>query len=246
VTPEFLRALRERRSVQAGQIVEYFTDALRSGPVLDYGCGQGLFVGALAARGFEVVGCDVSREVTDGIDPRRFVPLDEPWSIPQGLGLGSVSLLDVLEHSADPARFLRQLRERGARHVLVKVPLATGPLFKIAKAIAHVGHVATIETLFLVGEVAPHALYFTQRGLVRLLERAGFLLASRLSVAEVGADLPSRIRGIPAPPKMTVSILSALGMLMERVSPLWPDTRVFLFDRAPQDPLDSPLGRKGG
>lgn len=231
VTPRFLEALSERRAVQSRHIVDRFRDTLGAGDILDYGCGQGVFVSALAAQGFRAVGCDVSRVVTAGIDPHRFIRLDEPWSIPAGCDFTTVILFDVLEHSPDPAGFIGRLREHGAAHLLVKVPLASGPLFMIARMMARIGYEEIIEKLFLVGEAAPHTSYFTSEGLSRLLANAGFRLAGSLRLAEVGRELPCRIRELPPSWRLVRPVLSGLGWLAEYLSPLWPDTSVFLFDR---------------
>lgn len=231
VTPTFLQALSERRAIQSRQVIDRFRHALDDGRILDYGCGQGVFVNDLVSHGFDVIGCDLSREVTGQIDRRRFIGLDEPWILPAEFDFRTVILFDVLEHSPNPVGLVGQFRDHGARRLLVKVPLASGPLFTAAKALAHAGYRGVIERLFLVGDVSPHVLYFTPNGLSLLMESAGFRLTSRLSLAEVGRELPARVREIPRSWKLLSSLLSGLGQAAEYLSPRWPDTTVFLFDR---------------
>jgi SAM-dependent methyltransferase len=232
VAPAFLQALSERRSIQARQIIDHFRDTLGTAPILDYGCGQGVFVRALASEGFRVVGCDLSQDVTRRIDPRIFVGLDRPWSIPVGVEFDTVILLDVLEHSPDPRDFVARLRSRGARQLLVKVPLASGPLFIAAKAMAWAGYPGVLENLFLVGDVAPHEVYFTARGLRGLLASVGFQSVSHFSLGEVGRELPSRVRDLPPSWRLTRSALTGVGRVVEYLAPVWPDTAVFLFREA--------------
>src|ERR1700730_7691220 len=44
ITPTFLKALSDRRSVQSKDIIRRFKSILEPVPILDYGCGQGIFV----------------------------------------------------------------------------------------------------------------------------------------------------------------------------------------------------------
>src|SRR2546422_537457 len=74
----------------------------------------------------------------------------------------TVVLLDVLEHHPDPAAFLSELR---AEVIVVKTPLVTGPVARAARALARVGRVGPIESLFLIGEANPHRAFFSARGL---------------------------------------------------------------------------------
>lgn len=196
VSPAFLQSLAERRAIQSRLIIRHFQRTLADGPILDYGCGQGVMVKALTDQGFHVMGCDLSFEVTGAIDRGRFITLREPWSLPDGIDFRTVLLLDVLEHTRDPATFIAQLKDRGAQHFLVKVPMAAGPIFLLAKTLALLGSPDMIEKLFLVGDVFPHLLYFSAEGLARLFERSGFRFCSRLPMAEIGGELPRRIRQI--------------------------------------------------
>jgi SAM-dependent methyltransferase len=233
VSPTFLKALGERRLIQAGQMIDHFKRALEDGLILDYGCGQGVFVKALVSRGFNAMGCDLSREVTGGIEASRFIALERPWDIPMGIDFGTVVLLDVLEHSPNAPQFLARLKARGARHILVKVPLAGGPVFLAAKGMSRLGSATLMEKLFLVGDVSPHRLYFTSRGLIRLFEKEGYRLVSRLSFAEIGKELPRRIRQIPPSWKSVSPLVSGVGFFAELLSPVWPDTAAFMFSRIP-------------
>lgn len=82
------------------------------GAMLEIGCGKGLVVAALRARGFDVTGVELatvepvpeaSAHVQAGVDlfhldPRRFTEVR------------TVLLLDVIEHLEDPAAFIDRIR----------------------------------------------------------------------------------------------------------------------------------------
>lgn len=231
VSDAFLQALAARRAIQSEQIILHFRKTLAAGPVLDYGCGQGIFLKALAERGFNASGCDMSRTVTGQIDPRFFHPLSRPWEVPESLVLSTVVLLDVLEHNPDPRNFLETLKAHGARRLIVKVPLASGPMFKMALLFAKAGRPDALERLFLVGDPVPHYVYYTAHGLQQLFHRSGFRLESRLNLAEVGRELPVRVRSIPPGWLAVSALLRGFGRVVEMASRWWPDTSVFLFER---------------
>jgi SAM-dependent methyltransferase len=97
------------------------------GPVLDVGCGGGLFLGVLQERGARVVGLDNSEEAARAAwDQNRVTVLlgdllRAPVS-PESCGV--VTMFHVLEHLPDPAGFLRAAREllRPGGRLVVQVP----------------------------------------------------------------------------------------------------------------------------
>lgn len=97
----------------------------RWGPILDVGCGDGLFFPRLASfgepEGIEPDGALVSRESRERytIHVRPFDEFFQP-----GKRYGLVLLLDVLEHVPEPVRLLRSARDLLADDgvVLVTVP----------------------------------------------------------------------------------------------------------------------------
>jgi SAM-dependent methyltransferase len=109
--------------------VAFVESALRDagGPVLDVGCGGGLFLGVLQERGARVVGLDNSEEAARAAwDQNRVTVLlgdllRAPVS-PESCGV--VTMFHVLEHLPDPAGFLRAAREllRPGGRLVVQVP----------------------------------------------------------------------------------------------------------------------------
>jgi ubiquinone/menaquinone biosynthesis C-methylase UbiE len=82
---------------------------------LDLGCGAGEFTAALARAGADVVGADVAEAALDRARSRhpevefRLVPFDGPLPFADG-SFDLVWSSEVIEHVADTARWLSELR----------------------------------------------------------------------------------------------------------------------------------------
>jgi hypothetical protein len=204
-------------------------DAGASSPVLDYGSGQGAFLAALDATGMDAWGCDLDTDVPMGSTTRNpIIKVQEPWQIPNG-DWGTVVMLDVLEHHPDPGAFLDTL---SCRHLLLKLPTATGPAAAVARVAARLGRSGPLEQLFLAGENAPHYWLATQRGLLSLAQRKGWRIVSQRRLAEVGRELPDRIRPT-VNGFMRRSLMTAVGAATAAVGPVWSDTTLVLLERTP-------------
>jgi SAM-dependent methyltransferase len=133
--------------------------------VLDAGAGQGRFVAAARAAGYEAFGIEPAQR---GLERARQlgVPVDPVTIEAAGIEVGSldaVVLWHVLEHLADPAgaieRIAGWLRPGGG--VLVGVP-------NLGSVQARVGGDRWYHL-----DVPRHRTHFTPAGLARLLERGG-------------------------------------------------------------------------
>jgi SAM-dependent methyltransferase len=109
--------------------VAFVEAALRDagGPVLDVGCGGGLFLGMLQERGARVLGLDNSAEAARAAwaQNRVTVLLGDLLQMPLANGsCGVVTMFHVLEHLPDPAGFLRAAKElmRPGGRLVVQVP----------------------------------------------------------------------------------------------------------------------------
>jgi SAM-dependent methyltransferase len=99
------------------------------GPLLDGGCGGGLFLGMMRRRGFRVLGLDLSREAAAIAWRRQRAPavcaaLDAaPFP---AASLAGLTLFHVLEHVPDPCAYLRAAHELLAPNgrLIVQVPNA--------------------------------------------------------------------------------------------------------------------------
>ena len=229
VTPQFMEALLFRRKLQAQKILLRCGNQLRQGKVLDYGCGPGIFTDFLRSNGIPCIGADLSPISTQTTD---FLKLNTPWEIPAVSDVKTVLLLDVLEHSEHPLQLIQELSSLKTKYFIVKVPLATGPGFRLAHALARTGKFTFLEKLFLVGDIAPHVGYFTRQGLITLFKTGGFQIIDEFKIAEVGSELSRRVRGeYPFGEKIGPIVFSAIGLTAEMISSIWPDTSIFIFEK---------------
>ena len=223
----FVAALKGRRDRQASEVVKMLRDAGASSPVLDYGSGQGAFLAALDATGMDAWGCDLDVDVPMGSNTRNpIIKVQEPWQIPNG-DWGTVVMLDVLEHHPDPGAFLDTLK---CRHLLLKLPTATGPAAAVARLAARLGRSGPLEQLFLSGENAPHYWLATQRGLQSLAASKGWKIVSQRRLPEVGRELPDRIRPT-VNGFVRRSLMTIVGVATAAVGPVWSDTTLVLLER---------------
>ncbi len=133
---------------------------------LDVGCGHGFFLAALKARGIPATGIDLDAAAV--ARARRWFGVDaHEGSLDEKLPLEDPELItafEVLEHQRDPLRLAQQIRDR----------LPPGGWF--AGSVPNAGGVgARLHGTRWRCVTAPrHLVYFNERSLARLLERAGF------------------------------------------------------------------------
>jgi SAM-dependent methyltransferase len=130
--------------------------------ILDIGCGSGLTLKALEARGYPVVGIDAVRTLLERLDGpgRLLVHADVTGELPPSLGtFDAVLLLDVIEHLDDEGPVLAAATERLKPGGLLLVTVPARPdLFSTFDA------------------VQGHRRRYTREALQAVLERAGFIV----------------------------------------------------------------------
>ena len=198
---------RDEESHQA--LVESMVDELASvvaapGPVADIGCGPGAHAVALARRGYDVVGGDISPrmvEVAAGRAARlgveaRFGVLDAGGPLPfEDDALGGAMAIHVIQHLQDPATFIAEIERclRPGGHLLITAPSrSTG-------ALPPQSLYWRVRAAFYT--YVPRVVRFTDsQSLIGLLEHHGFDVvtseadASRVSVLARRSATPSDVR----------------------------------------------------
>jgi SAM-dependent methyltransferase len=158
------------------------------GPVLDVGCGGGLFLRMMRERGFAVLGLDFSADAAAVAWERNGVPmivgsLAETPLAPESCA--AVTMFHVLEHLHDPRAYLaaaRGLLRPGGR-LVVQVPNAASWQFRLLGA-AWTGV-----------DVPRHLIDFRTRDIEALLASCGFQVLRRkhFSLRDNPAGLASSI-----------------------------------------------------
>jgi SAM-dependent methyltransferase len=172
--------------------VRFVTQALRSskanGPLLDVGCGGGLFLGMMRERGHCVVGLDFSREAASVAWRRQQVPtlVAEFGSAPlRGRAFAAITMFHVMEHLYDPGAYVSAARELLAPdgRLIIQVPNAASWQCRL------------LGSAWNGMDVPRHLFDFRDSDLQKLLERAGFEVVRRkyFSLRDNPAGLASSI-----------------------------------------------------
>jgi SAM-dependent methyltransferase len=166
---------RYRRLVLRGHI-RFVERALRGsrarGPLLDVGCGGGLFLGLLRRRGLRVVGLDSSHEAAALAWRHQRAPAvvaDLEQAPFRPASFAAITMSHVLEHLPDPCVYLA----------------AAGRLLQPdGRLVIHVPNAASFQ-FHLLGrrwngvDVPRHLFNYRDRDLVRLLDVMGFEVVRR-------------------------------------------------------------------
>jgi len=124
-----VKSFEDSRWISFRQSVEFRHTAalefIQEGPVLDVGCGDGLFMNMLRIKGIKAVGVDISDEAvkvctTQGLHAEVIASAD---ALPfPDASFEYVVMLDVLEHVYDPVLFLAEARRVSKNYIIVGVP----------------------------------------------------------------------------------------------------------------------------
>jgi SAM-dependent methyltransferase len=158
------------------------------GPLLDVGCGGGLFLGMMRQLGFRVLGLDLAREAAAIAWQQQHVPslcavLDRAPLRPGSLG--GITMFHVLEHLYEPRGYLRAACELLAPdgRLVVQVPNAASWQARL------------LGRSWNGMDVPRHLHDFRDRDIERLLEDCGFQVVRRkyFSLRDNPAGLASSV-----------------------------------------------------
>ena len=145
------------------------------GRLLDVGIGTGLLLHLAREAGFAVQGCEISaaaaqkarEEFEVEVEVGDFLEMTFPEPV------DALTMADVLEHTRDPALFLRHAAEvlRPGGALFVAVPNHRSTLFAVADVLARLPVVEKIARRLYVPN---HYWYFTPATLERLVTSCGF------------------------------------------------------------------------
>src|SRR5467141_152875 len=166
----------------------------RRGRLLDVGCAHGWFLRAAHADRWQVVGIEpdlemarVAAEAGNDVRPGVF-----PAALSRNEKFDAITFHDVFEHLPDVNAALVSCREALVRRglLVINLPDARGPFFRLALALASFGIHRPLERLWQKNFPSPHLSYFTAPLLRRLALKHGFHPV-------YGARLPSvALRGL--------------------------------------------------
>lgn len=172
--------------------VRFVEQALRrsqaQGPLLDVGCGGGLFLGMMREHGFRVLGLDNSVDAASIAWRRQGAPavcgLLEDAPFPAG-SVAGLTMFHVLEHLYDPRAYLIAARHLLARdgRLVVQVPNAASWQFRV------------MGRCWNGVDVPRHLFDFRDRDMEKLLESCGFEVLRRkyFSLRDNPAGLASSV-----------------------------------------------------
>jgi SAM-dependent methyltransferase len=201
--------------------------------LVEIGCADGLFLEMAKGRGYSALGIEPNTRMMGGnprgMDIRKgFFP-----NVLAGIERFDIIALNcVFEHVPEPDRlieaFKRHLQPGGS--VMINVPVASGFMFKLSRALYRMGVRYPFDRLWQKGFVSPHLHYFEKGNLARLFERHGLRLVGETKLALFSLGGIYRRLGLDPNIRFAQRVLS-LGSLYAYypVSRLVPDARAFVF-----------------
>lgn len=165
IDEEYLALLPERRATFEGVMKEVERYA-RKGRILDVGCAEGTLLELARKRGWEVHGVEPNKHLVVWARKHYGLKVVQGSIEQRSLKRNSydvITLLDVIEHVAEPEKFLRRCSEL----------LAPGGLIFISTPdFGSVWSRVMRRKWFYILSI--HVFYFTQQTLSAVLQRAGF------------------------------------------------------------------------
>jgi len=142
------------------------------GPLLDVGCGGGLFLGMMRERGFRITGLDFSWEAAAIAWKKQQAPAlcgDLERSPLRPASFAAVTMFHVVEHLYDPRPYFRAAHQalRAGGRLIVQVPNAASWQFRL------------LGRAWNGVDIPRHLFDYRDRDLERLLEGCGFQVVRR-------------------------------------------------------------------
>jgi SAM-dependent methyltransferase len=169
-------------------VARALADSRARGPLLDVGCGGGLFLGLMRRRGVRVVGLDFSREAAGIAWRRQRVPAlagDLERAPLRAGSFAGITMFHVMEHLYHPGAYLAAARELLAPdgRLVVQVPNAASWQARL------------LGRRWNGADIPRHLTDFRGRDLEKMMESAGFEVLRRkyFSLRDNPAGLASSV-----------------------------------------------------
>lgn len=220
-SPVFLAAIEHTRIRQAQLIIRHLLSLkIDTNFLFDFGAGRCWFLKELGASGAKfLAGTDTSplsiqQMKNMGVE---FIPSKinqgqiSIESGPSSSPVRSISFLDVIEHF-ESAHLLSNIKNSfrafpRLEHLIIKVPISLGSLFKLALVLAKMGMTGPLHQLFQTGTNPPHFHYFSRESLRRLVTQLGFKTVKVIDDVDFDrlSDRMPRLSGWPTPLKFLIN-----------------------------------------
>lgn len=207
----------------------------RGSTLLEIGCADGLFLKLARERnGYQVLGIEPNTKMMGGNPHREEV---RQGFFPEALAdregtFDIIALNCVFEHVPDVDAMIESFKKYLAPggSVMLNVPVASGFMFKVSRALFGVGFAYPFDRLWQKGFVSPHLHYFSTGNLAALLGRHGLRLVAERPL--VLFSLGGLYKRLSLDPNIRMFQRAySLGFLYAYypVSKLAPDARAFVF-----------------
>ena len=211
-----------------------------SGPLLEVGCGAGLFLECANAAGFDARGIEAYEAMArQGIKLGRNIRIGLfPDCLDEKDRFGAVVFNDVFEHLPDVAQLLRTCRRHLPANGLLVInhPNSHGLFFRIATGGHRVGFRGPWERLWQKMFFTPHLHYFSPKSLELLCRAAGFEpVTATIGLKAVSLKgLWSRIKADPDASAFQGMLTFASTILLASIAPLFEsDCILRIFRKTP-------------
>lgn len=200
--------------------------------LLEIGCADGLFLAM--ARDYVALGIEPNARMMQG---NPFAQEIRCGFFPEALGAAElrfdvIALHCVFEHVPDVDAMIESLKLHLAPggSILINVPVSSGLLFRLARALRALGIEYPFDRLWQKGFVSPHLHYFARPSLTRLFASHGLRLVDETPLAFFSLGGIYRRLGLDPSIRLGQRVATLAGLYAYYpLARLLPDARAFVF-----------------
>jgi SAM-dependent methyltransferase len=193
--------------------------------ILDVGCAEGGFTEILIHKGAYPIGLEPDKlAARDAIKKNLPIELVSFESFPErAKEFNAIVFNDVFEHMEDPLLVVqkcsRMLKNKG--FILINIPVSTGFIFRIVKALALLGIKSPYRRMWAEGLCSPHIYFYSEVNLKILFAKYNFELVNKGRLISLSSDgMYQRVRSTYNPlPAFVISVIANLFVFISRIFP---------------------------